>query len=70
MLNRTFLVACCLLNLTGCVAAIPLVSQAVTGANTASRLCDMAILPGQTTSVCDRLTTAAAQPPARPATVR
>lgn len=67
MPSRTIFFACALLSLTGCVAAIPL---APAGTTTAARLCDMTKLPGETISVCDRLTTAAAQSTGKPSTVR
>jgi hypothetical protein len=44
-----------LLSQTGCVAAIPLVTQLVSGTNSATQWCSMAKLPGQTGSLCDRL---------------
>lgn len=44
-----------LLSQTGCVAAIPLATQLVTGTNSAAQLCSMAKMPGQTVSLCDRL---------------
>jgi hypothetical protein len=53
-----------LLSQTGCVAAIPLATQLVSGTNSATQLCSMAKLPGQTASLCDRLPFgAASQPP-------
>jgi hypothetical protein len=45
-----------LLSQTGCVAAaIPLASQLVSGTNAAAQLCSMATMPGQTASLCDRM---------------
>jgi hypothetical protein len=50
-----------LLSQTGCVAAIPLATQLVSGTNSATQLCSMAKLPGQTASLCDRLPFGASQ---------
>jgi hypothetical protein len=44
-----------LLSQTGCVAAIPLAMQLVSGANSSAQLCSMTKMPGQTTSLCDRI---------------
>jgi hypothetical protein len=44
-----------LLNLTGCVAALPMVAQLVSSPNSASQLCSFTKLPGQTESLCDRM---------------
>ena len=49
-----------LLSQTGCVAAVPLATQLVSGTNTAAQLCSMAKLPGQTASLCDRFSPGAA----------
>jgi hypothetical protein len=49
-----------LLSQTGCVAAIPLATQLVSGTNSVAQLCSMAKLPGQTASLCDRLPLGAA----------
>ena len=71
MLPRSIVLALSLLSLTGCVAAIPLAAQLLSAGDTASRLCAMATLPGQTASLCDRVPMAsAAQPPGKTATVR
>lgn len=48
-----------LLSLTGCVAAIPLVAQAMSGATSMTQLCAAVRLPGQTSSLCDRIPLAA-----------
>jgi hypothetical protein len=53
MTPRLILVALALLSQTGCVAALPMVGQLVSGSNS-DRLCSMAKLPGQTTSLCER----------------
>jgi hypothetical protein len=50
---RMILVAFALLSQTGCVAALPMVGQLVSAPNS-DRLCSMAKLPGQTTSLCER----------------
>jgi hypothetical protein len=55
MTPRLTLAILALLSQTGCVAAIPLAAQLVTGTNSAAQLCSMATLPGQTASLCDRL---------------
>jgi hypothetical protein len=53
-----------LLSQTGCVAAIPLATQLLSSPNSASQLCSLTKLPGQTASLCDRLSLGAAtQPP-------
>jgi hypothetical protein len=61
-----------LLSQTGCVAAIPLATQLVTGTNSAAQLCSLATFPGQTASLCDRLslgmTSQATQQPAQTGT--
>ena len=44
-----------LLSQTGCVAALPLAVQLVSGANSSGQLCSMAKMPGQTTSLCDHI---------------
>jgi hypothetical protein len=44
-----------LLSQTGCVAAIPMAAQLVSGTNSTTQLCAMATMPGQKTSLCDRL---------------
>jgi hypothetical protein len=44
-----------LLSLSGCVAAIPLAAQLVSGAGSANQLCSMTKIPGQTASLCDRI---------------
>jgi hypothetical protein len=49
-----------LLSQTGCVAAIPLATQLVSGTNSAAQLCSMAKLPGQSASLCDRFSPVAA----------
>jgi hypothetical protein len=65
MILRLIPIALMSLSLTGCVAAIPMVAQLATSANSTAQLCSMAKMPGQTASLCDRIgfgTTA--QPPA------
>ncbi|MGA3003756.1 MAG: hypothetical protein ABSE20_18730 [Acetobacteraceae bacterium] len=49
-----------LLSQTGCVAAIPLATQLVSGTNSTAQLCSMAKMPGQTASLCDRFSFGAA----------
>jgi len=55
MTPRLVFLAVVLLSQAGCVAAIPLAAQLVTGANSTTQLCAMTKLPGQTTSLCDRM---------------
>jgi hypothetical protein len=55
MTSRATLAILALLSQTGCVAAIPMAAQLVTGANSVGQLCSMATMPGQTASLCDRL---------------
>jgi hypothetical protein len=55
MTPRVTFVILALLSQTGCVAAIPLVTQLVTGTNSVAQLCSLTTLPGQTGSLCDRL---------------
>jgi hypothetical protein len=55
MIARITLAAFALLSLTGCVAAIPMAAQLISGANPTSGLCSIAKLPGQSDSLCDRL---------------
>ena len=55
MTCRLPLIALVSLSLTGCVAALPMVTQLASGANSKERLCAMAKMPGQTPSFCDRL---------------
>jgi hypothetical protein len=51
-----------LLSQTGCVAAIPLAMQLVSSANSSERLCSMTKMPGQTTSLCDRISSSFSGP--------
>ena len=55
LMLRLILVAPVLLSLPGCVAAIPLAAQLISGASTASQLCGATRMPGQQSSLCDRL---------------
>jgi hypothetical protein len=55
MTTRLTFAILALLSQTGCVAAIPLAAQLVSGTNSAAQLCSMATLPGQIASLCDRL---------------
>ncbi len=55
LMLRMILVAPVLLSLPGCVAAIPLAAQLISGASTASQLCGATRAPGQQSSLCDRL---------------
>ncbi len=48
-----------LLSQTGCVAAIPLAAQAMSGATSMAQLCAAVRLPGQTSSLCERIPLAA-----------
>lgn len=59
MTPRTMLVMLALLGQTGCVAAVPMAAQLVSGSNSAAQLCSLAKLPGQTESLCDRVPFAA-----------
>jgi len=57
------------LGMSGCVAAIPLASQAVSSGAAANQLCAVAKMTGQTPSLCDRThVTASAQPAGSQAT--
>lgn len=68
MTPRMILPILALLSQTGCVAAIPLAMQLMSGTNSGSPLCSMAKLPGQTTSLCDRIPSSlASQAPVAPA---
>jgi hypothetical protein len=62
MTIRITLATLALLSQTGCVAAIPLAAQLVTGANTTSQLCSVAKIPGESTSLCDRFASAMQTP--------
>jgi hypothetical protein len=64
MTSRLLFVLAASLGMTGCVAAVPLVTQSLSGADTAARLCAVAKLPGQTTTLCDQARMAAATPAA------
>ncbi len=55
LMLRLILVAPLLLSLPGCVAAIPLAAQLISGATSASQLCAATRMPGQQSSLCDRL---------------
>lgn len=55
MTQRSMFAILALLSQTGCVAAIPLATQLVSGANSTTQLCSMAKVPGQTASLCDHL---------------
>jgi hypothetical protein len=67
-LRLTFAVLA-LLSQTGCVAAIPLATQLISGTNSAAQLCSMAKLPGQTQSLCDSLPFGAAAQAVQPAQI-
>jgi hypothetical protein len=58
MSPRLALIAVMLLSQTGCVAAIPLAAQMMSGANSTAQLCAMTKMPGQTASLCDRVSAA------------
>lgn len=51
-----------LLSQTGCVAAIPLAMQLVSSANSSAQLCSMTRMPGQTTNLCDRISSSFSGP--------
>jgi hypothetical protein len=55
MTPRIMFAVVALLSQTGCVAAIPLAVQLVSGSNSAAQLCALAKMPGQTGSLCDSL---------------
>ena len=55
MTPRLMFVVLAFLGQTGCVAAIPMATQLVSGTNSAAQLCSMATIPGQTGSLCDKL---------------
>jgi hypothetical protein len=46
-----------LLSQTGCVAALPMATQLMSGGGSSAQLCSMAKLPGQSTSLCDHFAT-------------
>ncbi len=54
MTAKLILAALMSLSMTGCVA-VPLIASVASAGNSASQLCSMTRLPGQTTSLCDRL---------------
>jgi len=56
MSPRFVLIAVALLSQTGCVAAIPMAAQMMANPNSTAQLCAMTKLPGQTASLCDRMT--------------
>jgi Tfp pilus assembly major pilin PilA len=56
MSPRFVLIAVALLSQTGCVAAIPMAAQLMSNPNSTAQLCAMTKMPGQTTSLCDRMT--------------
>jgi hypothetical protein len=58
MSPRFILIAVALLSQTGCVAAIPMAAQMMSGANSTAQLCSMTKLPGQSNSLCDRMSAA------------
>jgi len=72
MSPRLTLAVLALLGQTGCVAAIPMATQLVSGANSTTQLCSLAKIPGQSGSLCDRLpfNSAQAQATATDQTVR
>ena len=53
-LRMTF-AALALLSQTGCVAAIPIAAQLISGASSTAQLCSMAKMPGQTSSLCEHM---------------
>ena len=55
MTPRLIVAILALLSQTGCVAAIPMAAQLVSGTNSVSQLCSIATMPGQAGSLCDRL---------------
>jgi hypothetical protein len=55
MTSRLTFAILALLSQTGCVAAIPMAAQLVSGTNSATQLCSMTKMPGQSASLCDRL---------------
>ena len=61
MFPRLLAAGVALLGLQGCVAAIPLVAQLATGATSVSQLCAAARIPGQSASLCDKLSLGASQ---------
>jgi hypothetical protein len=66
MTLRLIPIALMSLSLTGCVAAIPMVAQLATSANSTAQLCSMTKMPGQASSLCDRIGFGqATQPPAK-----
>ena len=63
MKPRMIFASLALLSQTGCVAAIPLAAQLVTSANSTAQLCSMTRMPGQTTTLCDRISSSFMAPP-------
>jgi len=55
MTLRLTLATLALLNLTGCVAALPMATQLISGTDPTAQLCAMTKLPGQTGSLCDHM---------------
>ena len=54
-MNLKMIFACSLLlSTTGCVAAIPLIAQVASAGTSASQLCGLAKVPGQSVSLCDQ----------------
>ncbi len=64
-MNLKMIFACALLlSTTGCVAAIPLIAQVAASGNSMAQLCGMAKVPGQSVSLCDRISLGSTTPPA------
>jgi hypothetical protein len=72
MTPRLALAILALLSQTGCVAAIPMATQLMSGGGSTTQLCSAAKLPGQSSSLCDHMPFAMAKPapdaPAAPVT--
>ncbi len=62
MTPRLILAAVASLSLTGCVAAVPMVAQLASNPNSLAQLCSIAKIPGQSTSLCDRISSAQTAP--------
>jgi hypothetical protein len=58
MSPRFVLIALALLSQTGCVAAIPMAAQMMSNPNSTAQLCSMTKIPGQSSSLCDRMSAA------------
>jgi hypothetical protein len=63
MFARLIVAGLATLSLTGCIAALPMVTQVASAPNSMSQLCSMAKLPGRPTTFCDNAPAGSASVP-------